>query len=93
MVSLLSVVSAQNNNFKPVTNEMLLNPNANDWLMNGRTHDQTRYSPLDQINRNNVNTLDLVWSRGLPNGTTETIPIVYDGIMYVISPNNSVVEL
>jgi alcohol dehydrogenase (cytochrome c) len=93
MVSLLSVVSAQNNNFKPVTNEMLINPNADDWLMNGRTHDQTRYSPLDQINRNNVNALDMVWARGLPDGTTETIPIVYDGIMYVISPINSVVAL
>ena len=88
-----SVGSAQNTDFKPVTEEMLINPNADDWLMNGRTHDQTRYSPLDQINGNNVNALGFVWTRGLPAGTQETIPIVYDGIMYVISPINSVVAV
>ncbi|MGK0296481.1 MAG: alcohol dehydrogenase (cytochrome c) [Gammaproteobacteria bacterium] len=84
---------AQGQNFNPVTTEMLVNPNANDWLMLGRTYDEQRYSPLDQVNKGNVDKLRMVWSRGMPEGSQQTIPIVYNGVMYVVSPINSVVAL
>jgi alcohol dehydrogenase (cytochrome c) len=84
---------AQSHEFEPVTVEMLLNPDPGDWLMLGRTYDEQRFSPLDQISRRNVDELRLVWSRGLPVGTSSTIPIVYDGVMYVVSPINAVLAL
>jgi len=77
-------------NYKPVTNEMLLNPSPDDWLQFSRTYDAWRYSPLKQINKKNVGRLREAWVRGLPAGTTETIPIVYDGVMYTIVPGGGV---
>src|SRR5712691_6933570 len=73
-------------NFKPVTQEMLLNPSPDDWLMFSRTYDAQRFSPLKQINKQNVKGLGLAWQRGLGAGQTETIPIIHDGVMYVINP-------
>jgi alcohol dehydrogenase (cytochrome c) len=81
---------AQVQHYTPVTQEMLLNPSPNDWLMYSRTYDAWRFSPLRQINRKNVQQLGLAWVRGLPAGTTETIPIVHDGVMYVIAPGGLV---
>ena len=45
---------AQVQNYIPVTQEMLLNPSPEDWLMYSRTYDAQRYSPLKEINRANV---------------------------------------
>ena len=73
-------------NFVPVTPEMLLNPAPGDWLMFSRTYDAQRFSPLKQINKQNVATLRLAWSRGMTPGQTESIPLVHDGVMYVINP-------
>src|SRR6185503_327143 len=73
-------------NYKPVTQDMLTNPSPDDWLMFSRTYDAQRYSPLNQINKQNVNQLGLAWTRGLANGTMESIPLVHDGVMYVIAP-------
>ena len=77
---------AQVRNFTPVTRQMLENPSPNDWLMFSRTYDAQRFSPLDQINRQNVTQLRLAWERGMGPGQTETIPLVYNGVMYVINP-------
>jgi alcohol dehydrogenase (cytochrome c) len=77
---------AQVKSYTPVTQEMLLNPPAEDWLMYSRTYDAQRYSPLKQITRQNVKQLTLAWSRGLPTGTTEHIPIVHGGVMYTVAP-------
>ena len=77
-------------NYKPVTNEMLLNPSPDDWLQFSRTYDAQRYSPLKQINKKNVGELRQAWVRGLPAGTTETIPIVHNGVMYLITPGGGV---
>ena len=73
-------------NFTPVTDEMLRHPSPNDWLMYSRTYDAFRDSPLAQIDIKNVKDLRMVWVRGLEDGVTETIPIVHDGVMYVIAP-------
>lgn len=85
--------AAQVQNFKPVTEEMLRNPSPEDWLMFSRTLDAQRFSPLKQINRSNVSRLAMAWSRGLPAGTTESIPIVHDGVMYVVAPGGIVQAL
>ena len=57
--------------------------NAGDWLLYGRTYDDQRFSPLNQINEQNVANLGLVWSREM--GTTrglEATPLVEHGVIY-----------
>src|SRR5437588_4684848 len=93
LVAIASPLAAQTADFKPVTREMLANPEPADWLMFNRTYDEQRFSPLDQINRGNVGQLQLAWARGLSVGTQETVPIVAQGIMYVVSPGAGVLAL
>ena len=92
--ALLSAVAshavAQTAGFKPVTDEMLANPDPADWLMISRTFDQHRFSPLNQINKDNVGQLRMAWTRGLPAGTQEATPIVYRGVMYMNVPGGNV---
>jgi len=76
--------------FVPVSEEMLLKPSPNDWLMYSRTYDAQRFSPLDQITTKNVAQLKEVFKVELPNGVQESIPIVYRGVMYVLLPGNGV---
>jgi PQQ-dependent dehydrogenase (methanol/ethanol family) len=80
-------------NYVPVTEQMLLNPAPGDWLMYSRTYDAQRFSPLKEINRGNVGQLRMAWTRGLGPGTIETIPIVHNGIIYVIEPGGIVQAL
>jgi alcohol dehydrogenase (cytochrome c) len=84
---------AQVKPFTPVTQQMLENPKPDDWLMFSRTYDAQRFSPLRQINKENVRQLGLAWSRGMAAGSTETVPIVYNGVMYVITPAGTVQAL
>src|SRR5882672_9673239 len=79
--------------YKPVTNAMLLNPDPGDWLHFRRTLDEQGYSPLNQINRQNVHQLQLAWSWTLHPGTSEHTPQVHDGIMFVSNPNGGVQAL
>ena len=80
-------VAAQDNpidRVTPVTAEMLLSPPDADWLMWRRTYDGWGYSPLDQINKENVKDLRLAWAWGMsPGGRTQETPLVHDGIMYI----------
>lgn len=69
----------------PVTDAMLLNPPANDWLHWRRTRDSHGHSPLTQINRDNVRDLDLAWSWALPSGENMMTPIVHDGVLFAYS--------
>jgi len=93
VVLLLTVQTEAADNFTPVTDAILKTPSADDWLMFSRTYDAQRYSPLDQINRDNISELTLAWERTLTEGVSETIPIVYDGVMYVVVPGGRVQAL
>ena len=73
--------------FKPVTDEMLQNPDPADWINWRRTLDGWGYSPLNQINRSDVSGLQLAWSLALGPGETEPTPLVYGGTMYLPMPN------
>src|SRR5215470_8458326 len=87
------LLAAQVKTFVPVTDQMLLNPSPDDWLMFSRTYDAQRFSPLNQVNKQNVNQLGLAWSRGLGAGQTETIPTVYKGVIYINVPGGAVQAL
>lgn len=86
----LAAASAGAQDFVPVTQAMLNNPDPADWLMVSRTYDQQRYSPLTQIDKTNVARLRLAWARGLPIGTQESTPIVHNGVMYLFAPGASI---
>ena len=77
----------------PVTDAMLQDPDPADWLSWRRTLDGWGYSPLEQIDRSNVDQLRLAWSWGLEPGVSQTTPIVHDGVMYVANPGNVVQAL
>jgi hypothetical protein len=78
-----NVAAAQTSDFPPVTDEMIMNPSDEDWLLYRRTRTDWGHSPLDQITKENVNQLQLVWSRAIRPGSNQMIPIVYNGVMYV----------
>ncbi len=72
-------------NLRPVTDAMLLDPPVDDWLHWRRTLNSRSHSPLDEINRSNVQNLDLAWSWALPSGENMMTPIVHDGVMFAYS--------
>ena len=80
--------TAQADDFVPVTDAMLEQPAPADWLMWRRTLDGWGYSPLDQITRDNVGELRMVWSRALRAGTQEGTPLAYGGVLYMPNPSD-----
>lgn len=54
-----------------------------NWMAYGRTYDEQRFSPLNQINDRNVSQLGLAWYFDLDTQRgQEATPIVVDGVMY-----------
>src|ERR1700687_3979166 len=89
-----SWLAAQVQNFRPVTETMLRNPAPGDWLNWRRTDNAWGYSPLNQINRQNVNQLQLAWSWAMDDtGAQEATPLVYNGIMYLPNPRGVIQAL
>ena len=77
----------------PVTDEMLRDPDPEDWLIYRRTYDGWGHSPLDQINPDNVADLQLAWVWSMADGRNQPTPLVYDGVMYLANPGNVVQAL
>ena len=92
LLSAPAVAGAQSSaEFVPVTDEMLQNPADGDWLSWRRKSDGWGYSPLDQIDRDNVGQIRMVWSRGLAEGRQEGTPLAYNGVLYM-PQSNDVIE-
>jgi alcohol dehydrogenase (cytochrome c) len=85
-------VTGQVKNYVPVTDAMLLNPEAGDWLMIRRDYRASSYSPLAQINAGNVKNLRLVWEWAMNDGggANEPTPIVHNGIIFLANTGNMV---
>jgi alcohol dehydrogenase (cytochrome c) len=79
--------------FTPVTEETLANPSPDDWLMYSRTYDAQRFSLLNQITTENVGQLREAFRTELPAGPHESIPLVHDGVMYLLMPGNAIQAL
>src|SRR5262245_7464926 len=90
---LAGFVTGQVKDFKPVTEAMLLNPDPADWPNWRRTLDGWGYSPLKQINTQNVHQLQLVWSWTLSPGLSQPTPLVWSGMMFVPIPGGGVQAL
>ena len=76
-----------------VSDAVLANPSASDWLMWRRTYDGWGFSPLKQIDKANVKGLTLAWAWALPNGATETEPLAHDGVVFIQSWGDGVEAL
>ena len=72
-----------------VTPDRLVNADKErgNWLMNHRTYDAQRFSPLDQINSANIKGLKLAYAVALGgtavNENLEATPLAEDGFLYV----------
>ena len=81
---------------KPVTSERLLkgtnDPSA--WLMYGGNYQSWRFSPLKDLNRQNIKKLQVAWifQTGIPS-QLEASPIVADGILYLTASYNHLFAL
>src|SRR5690554_3382907 len=61
-------------------------PQDEGWITNGGSLSNQRYSPLDQINRDNIRQVKAVWRAGLNSAldfrhNNQAQPIVYDGVI------------
>ena len=65
-------------------NQQTITAPKSEWLSYGRDYQEQRFSPLTEINRDNINELDLTWSfkfstaRGM-----EATPLVHNGVIYI----------
>src|SRR6266853_1819316 len=72
-----------------VTSDRLVNADKEpqNWLMNHRTYDGQRFSPLARINKDNVKNLRLAYAVPLGGGAgnefNEATPLAEDGFIYI----------
>jgi quinoprotein glucose dehydrogenase len=76
-----------------------------EWPVYGRDDAGSRYSPLDQINRDNVKDLRVAWRWSSPDndaarnnpalrpGTNEATPLMVDGVLYTSTSQNRVAAI
>jgi alcohol dehydrogenase (cytochrome c) len=83
----------------PEIDNMIRNAPGKDWVTNGGSITNQRYSTLKQIDTGNVKQLKGAWTTRL-NGSGfggkysgEATPLVKDGIMYVVTGNDDVFAL
>src|SRR6516225_9030694 len=73
-----------------VTPERLANADnePHNWLMNHRTYDAQRYSPLEKINKGNIANLKLAYAGAIggtsANENLQATPLAEDGYLYVV---------
>jgi len=73
-----------------VTADRLINADKEpqNWLMNHRSYDAQRFSPLDKINKENVKDLRLAYAVAIggtaANENLEATPLAEDGFLYVV---------
>ena len=84
-----AVIAASSALAADVTPERLINADREpqNWLMNHRTYDGQRFSPLSRINRENVKNLKLAFAVPLGgqvgNGAVEATPLAENGFLYI----------
>ncbi len=78
---------------RPVTDEMLANPQAGNWLIWRRTYGSSGFSPLDEINTENVDQLVEVWRAPLADGSNMATPLMHDGVIFLADVDDIVLAL
>jgi alcohol dehydrogenase (cytochrome c) len=93
-VSWLTAHADEMTGYSPVTQQRLENPEAGNWLLYRRSYDGHGFSPLRQINGDNVKDLAPAWTfaTGVVEGH-EAPPMVNNGVMFVTTPEMQVLAL
>ncbi|MBT4255198.1 MAG: PQQ-binding-like beta-propeller repeat protein, partial [Gammaproteobacteria bacterium] len=85
---------SQLSDIAPVTDDTLNNPLPGDWLSWRGNTASWGYSSLSQINTDNVDQLQLVWSWAMDDtGAGEAAPLVHDGVMFIPAPRGVIQAL
>src|SRR5215831_93302 len=74
-----------------VDSAMLLKPPADSWPTYNGDYSGRRFSPLTQINSDNVHTLAMAWATrfmGTPAPTIKATPLMVNGVLYFSAPNH-----
>ena len=79
--------------FAPTPAAELAKPPEGEWLHWRGNPSSWGYSPLNQINKENVHRLQLAWSWGMEDGQSQQAPIVRDGILFLSNPGNVIQAL
>ena len=80
--------------YTPVSNAELASPPDGDWLHWRGSPGSTGFSPLSQINTENVHRLQLAWVWALPDGrSNRTAPLERSGILFLTTAGGSVQAL
>lgn len=99
--TLLIACLAVNTANADVSFDRLVNASGDEesWLTYSGTYRSERFSPLAQINADNVKDLKVIWAYQMQPSTytgaglVETTPLVADGIMYITEPPSTVTAL
>jgi alcohol dehydrogenase (cytochrome c) len=92
-------LSAQDRGINPVPAfdaASLVELPSGNWVTNGGNIYNQRYSPLDQINRGNIQDVKAVWRVSLngsgmePGYSAQAQALVYEGVIYVVTGDNDV---
>ena len=93
-----NAIAAEFSQVRP-TAETLLELPVTDWLSNGGDLYNRNFSPLTQINTTNVDLLGPVWRTHLEGSgvgakySGEAQPLIYEGVMYIITGADDVFAL
>jgi alcohol dehydrogenase (cytochrome c) len=79
--------------FTNVSSAELASPSAADWTYWRRNPQSHGYSPLDQINKENVQDLSLAWVWGMEPGRSQPGPLVRSGVMFIPNAGNVIQAL
>ncbi|MGI9452298.1 MAG: PQQ-binding-like beta-propeller repeat protein, partial [Geminicoccaceae bacterium] len=87
-------IAAMAQDYNPVTDARLQNPEPENWLSWRGNYEGWGYSSLNQITADNVGDLVPVWSysTGVAEGH-QAPPLVNDGMMFVTTPQNQIIAL
>ena len=85
----LSVAAAS-----PMARNSRQGSSEHDWPIYGGTTENNHFSPLNQINRNNVQQLQVAWTYDTEeSGGLQSSPIIVDGVLYGLTPSEKVFAL
>lgn len=80
-------------NYRAITEDMMLHPSANDWLMHYGNYAGWSNSPLAQITPENAGNLQLKWAWPLEDGARQQMtPLVHDGVMFLSTNMTNTVQ-
>ncbi len=80
-------------NFNDISDKDINYPEENDWTSWRRTPLGFGYSPLEQINKENVQKLKLSWSLTMNEGSNQGTPLISQGVMFLTHPGNMIQAL